>query len=46
VSVQILLVEDGSGDARLAREAFGDIDSSIALHVADDGVEAMAFLKG
>jgi two-component system, chemotaxis family, response regulator Rcp1 len=45
VSPQILLVEDGVGDARLAREAFRGINSSIGLHVAGDGVEAMAFLR-
>jgi chemotaxis family two-component system response regulator Rcp1 len=45
VSPQILLVEDGIGDARLAREAFRGINSSIGLHVAGDGVEAMAFLR-
>jgi CheY-like chemotaxis protein len=39
------LVEDSPGDARLTREAFRDANSSIHLHVASDGVEAMAFLK-
>jgi two-component system, chemotaxis family, response regulator Rcp1 len=41
----VLLVEDSPGDVRLTREAFRDIDVSVHLHVAIDGVEAMAFLK-
>jgi chemotaxis family two-component system response regulator Rcp1 len=41
----VLLVEDSPGDARLTKEAFRDADPSIELHVATDGVEAMAFLR-
>jgi chemotaxis family two-component system response regulator Rcp1 len=41
----VLLVEDSPGDVRLTREAFRDAAESIALHVATDGVEAMAFLR-
>ncbi len=41
----VLLVEDSPGDVRLTREAFHDANSSIHLHVASDGVEAMAFLR-
>jgi two-component system, chemotaxis family, response regulator Rcp1 len=41
----VLLVEDSSGDVRLTQEAFRDADPSIELHVANDGVEAMAFLR-
>jgi two-component system, chemotaxis family, response regulator Rcp1 len=41
----VLLVEDSPGDVRLTREAFGAANSSIRLHVATDGVEAMAFLR-
>src|ERR1700733_13995636 len=41
----VLLVEDSPGDVRLTREAFRDADGSIDLHVAPDGVEAMAFLR-
>jgi two-component system, chemotaxis family, response regulator Rcp1 len=40
----ILLVEDSPGDARLVREAFRTVNGSVQLHVARDGVEAMAFL--
>ena len=42
---EVLLVEDSPGDVRLTREAFRETNKSIRLHVACDGVEAMAFLK-
>jgi CheY-like chemotaxis protein len=41
----VLLVEDSPGDVRLTQEAFRDADPSTELHVATDGVEAMAFLR-
>ena len=41
----VLLVEDSPGDVRLMREAFRDANVSSELHVASDGVEAMAFLR-
>jgi two-component system, chemotaxis family, response regulator Rcp1 len=43
--IVVLLVEDSPGDVRLTREAFRDANSSIQLHVAADGVEAMEFLR-
>jgi chemotaxis family two-component system response regulator Rcp1 len=43
--IQVLLVEDSPGDVRLTQEAFRDANPSIQLHVANDGVEAMAFLR-
>ena len=43
--IHVLLVEDSPGDVRLTQEAFRDANGSIKLHVAADGVEAMAFLK-
>ena len=43
--IEVLLVEDSPGDVRLTREAFRDANTSIHLHVASDGVEAMAFLR-
>lgn len=43
--IDVLLVEDSPGDVRLTREAFMDAKVHINLHVAMDGVEAMAFLK-
>jgi two-component system, chemotaxis family, response regulator Rcp1 len=45
VPTEVLLVEDSPGDVRLTREAFRDANKSIHLHVACDGLEAMAFLK-
>jgi chemotaxis family two-component system response regulator Rcp1 len=45
MSIQVLLVEDSPGDVRLTKEAFRDVNGSIQLHVATDGVEAMAFLR-
>ena len=41
----VLLVEDSPGDVRLTREAFREAATAIDLHVATDGVEAMAFLR-
>jgi chemotaxis family two-component system response regulator Rcp1 len=43
--VNILLVEDNEGDVRLTKEALKDAKLSVTLHVAADGVEAMAFLR-
>jgi len=43
--LEVLLVEDSPGDVRLTQEAFRDADMPIHLHVAFDGVEAMAFLR-
>jgi len=43
--MEVLLVEDSPGDVRLTQEAFREADMSIQLHVASDGVEAMAFLR-
>ena len=45
MSIQVLLVEDSPGDVRLTQEAFRDANESVRLHVASDGVEAMAFLR-
>ncbi len=45
MSIQVLLVEDSPGDVRLTQEAFRDANPLIQLHVANDGVEAMAFLR-
>jgi chemotaxis family two-component system response regulator Rcp1 len=44
VPIEILLVEDNPGDVRLTREALRDAKVRTNLHVAADGVEAMAFL--
>ena len=43
--IEVLLVEDSPGDVRLTREALKDAKVHISLHVAPDGIDAMAFLK-
>ena len=43
--VEILLVEDNEGDARLAREAMLESKMRNTLHHVSDGEEAMAFLR-
>jgi CheY-like chemotaxis protein len=43
--LEVLLVEDSPGDVRLTQEAFRAANSTVRLHVANDGVEAMAFLR-
>jgi len=43
--MHVLLVDDSPGDVRLTREAFRDAGAAITLHVAADGVEAIAFLE-
>lgn len=42
---EVLLVEDNPGDVQLTREAFREANRSIRLHVANDGVEGLAFLR-
>jgi len=44
-NIVVLLVEDSPGDVRLTQEAFREANGAIQLHVACDGVEAMAFLR-
>ena len=44
-TVEILLVEDNPGDVRLSREAWKEARIKNRLHVAEDGVEALAFLR-
>jgi CheY-like chemotaxis protein len=44
LDIEVLLVEDSPGDVRLTQEAFREANGAIHLHVACDGVEAMAFL--
>ena len=43
--IEILLVEDNPGDVRLTIEAFKDGKIQNNLHIAKDGVEAIAFVK-
>ncbi|MBU1155530.1 MAG: response regulator, partial [Proteobacteria bacterium] len=43
--VNILLVEDNPGDARLAQEALKENKVANTLHWVDDGVKALEFLR-
>ena len=45
MSLEVLLVEDSPGDIRLTQEAFHAVNPAVRLHVANDGVEALAFLR-
>jgi CheY-like chemotaxis protein len=43
--IEILLVEDNAGDARLVREMFREAKLCNGLNVVGDGEEAMAYLR-
>ena len=43
--MKVLLVEDSPGDVRLMQEIFRKILTSAHLHVANDGLEALSFLR-
>lgn len=43
--IEILLVEDNPADVRLTREALKEAKVRNNLHVVEDGVEAMCFLR-
>lgn len=43
--VEILLVEDNPGDVRLAREALRDSKIHNVLHVVEDGLQAIEYLR-
>ena len=43
--IDILLVEDSPGDVRLTKEALAEGKVRNALHVVQDGEEALAFLR-
>lgn len=43
--IDILMVEDNAGDARLAEEAFKESKMMNTLHRVKDGVEALAFVR-
>ena len=44
-SIAILLAEDSPGDVRLTREALKEAKILNTLHVVEDGMEAMEFLR-
>jgi CheY-like chemotaxis protein len=41
----VLLVEDSSAEARLAREALRETETPVCLHVVSDGFQALEFLR-
>ena len=43
--IEILLVEDNEGEARLVQEAMRDAKMRNHMHMVEDGVEAMEFLR-
>jgi CheY-like chemotaxis protein len=43
--IDILLVEDNPADVRLTELALGEVGLTNTLHVAEDGREALAFLR-
>ena len=43
--MKILLVEDNPGDIRLTEEALKELDFMLKMRVAENGEEAIAFLK-
>ena len=43
--LEILLVEDNPGDARLTQEAIKDSEYEASVTLAEDGEEAMAVLR-
>ncbi len=44
-SIELFLVEDNPGDIRLAKEMFKEVNIKLNLTVAEDGVQAMDYLK-
>jgi CheY-like chemotaxis protein len=42
--IEVLLIEDSPGDARLTQVALKEANPGVNLHVVSDGVEAIAFL--
>lgn len=43
--IEILMVEDNPDDVDLTREALRDVKMINCLHVVEDGVEALSFLR-
>ena len=44
-TMEVLLVEDSLGDVRLMQEIFREVLTSVHMHVANDGLEALSFLR-
>src|ERR1700729_1410238 len=43
--IEVLVVEESQGDFPLTQEAFRESSKPVRLHLAADGIEAMAFLR-
>jgi CheY-like chemotaxis protein len=43
--IDVLLVEDDPGDVLMTQEAFADHKLNNVLHVVDNGIDALAFLR-
>jgi CheY-like chemotaxis protein len=43
--IEILLIEDNPGDVRLTQEAMRAAEMTNTLHVVEDGIQAMEFLR-
>jgi len=43
--LEVLLVEDNPADIRLTREALKEAEALARLHVAEDGIKAMEYLR-
>ncbi|SIR83101.1 response regulator [Natronorubrum thiooxidans] len=43
--IELLLVEDNPGDARLTQDAFEQLSMETTIHVATDGTDALEFLS-
>jgi CheY-like chemotaxis protein len=44
-TMDVLLVEDDAGDVTMIEEAFGEFGIAVRLHVAEDGEQAIEFLR-
>jgi CheY-like chemotaxis protein len=44
-AIDVLLVEDNLGDTKLMQLLFEEVFTSVRLHIARDGLEALAFLR-
>lgn len=43
--IDVLLIDDSPHYIRLVQEAFRDVNAQVKFHVANDGLEALAFLR-
>jgi CheY-like chemotaxis protein len=43
--IDVLLIDDSPHYIRLVQEAFRDVNAHVKFHVANDGLEALAFLR-